>query len=122
MGTEVLQPQACFINVGPVIVTKNANNNDDEKMGSASRREVDVKLDCEKDDDWYAGSGFFNSPSPKSLPFPSFFNKKQENPMAMVADHEATKQLCRLLRLSIDGRVRLQEYCTINMMFITLYV
>ncbi|KAI3804619.1 hypothetical protein L1987_26309 [Smallanthus sonchifolius] len=105
MGTEVLHPlQDCFINLAPVIVTKHENNNvgyhtPPEKMGSASRRELNLKLDCDNNDDnSYAGSGFFHSPSPKSLPFPSFFNKKQDS-MAMVADHEATKHLCRLLRL-----------------------
>ncbi|KAI3756106.1 hypothetical protein L1987_55919 [Smallanthus sonchifolius] len=99
MGTEVLHPlQDCFINLAPVI-HNDGHHTPPEKMGSSSRRELNLKLDCENDDDnSYAGSGFFHSPSPKSLPFPSFFNKKQDS-MAMVADHEATKHLCRLLRL-----------------------
>ncbi|KAK9077749.1 hypothetical protein SSX86_006086 [Deinandra increscens subsp. villosa] len=111
MGTELLRPQDCFINAAPVIVTKTGNNNHGyrkpdqklppENMGSASRREHRyLELECKNyDDDSYAGSGFFHSPSPKSLPFPSFFNKKQDDSMAMVADREATEHLCRLLRL-----------------------
>ncbi|KAK9065590.1 hypothetical protein SSX86_014991 [Deinandra increscens subsp. villosa] len=91
MGTEVLHPQdSFFINVPPVIV----------------RKEPDLKPNCENGDDSYAGSGFFHSPSPRSLPLPSFFNKKQEEEsMAMAEDHgggfddSATKHLCRLLRL-----------------------
>ncbi|GKC07556.1 hypothetical protein Tco_0999166 [Tanacetum coccineum] len=48
-------------------------------------------------------SAFFHSPSPRSLPLPSFFNKKQDS-MALVTDHDAfddsaTKHLCSLLRL-----------------------
>ncbi|MFS7922784.1 hypothetical protein Hanom_Chr03g00253061 [Helianthus anomalus] len=101
MGTEVLHPQDCFINVSLVIGTKIATNNNQkppEKMGSASRRDLNMKLHCVNDDDSYAGSAFFRSPSPKSLPFPSFFSKKHDS-RDMVADREATKHLCRLLRL-----------------------
>ncbi|KAG6428088.1 hypothetical protein SASPL_112337 [Salvia splendens] len=42
----------------------------------------------------YAGSAFSLSPSPRSLPLPSFFNKKL-NP----SDDPATRDLRRLLRL-----------------------
>ncbi|KAL6548439.1 hypothetical protein OROGR_008860 [Orobanche gracilis] len=51
--------------------------------------------------DVYAGSAFSLSPSPRSLPLPSFFNKKQQpshcgiNPL----DNPATRDLRRLLRL-----------------------
>ncbi|KAL1548531.1 hypothetical protein AAHA92_16750 [Salvia divinorum] len=47
--------------------------------------------------DVYAGSAFSLSPSPRSLPLPSFFNKKQVkiNP----SDDPATRDLRRLLRL-----------------------
>nr|XP_043630352.1 uncharacterized protein LOC122601676 [Erigeron canadensis] len=139
MGTEVLRPQEyCFGNVAPVIVLKKGdsyrttvcNNNGyqkpqpqrllPEKMGSTSGREGKLKLHCENVDDSYAGSAFFHSPSPRSLPLPSFFNKKQES-MATGECHDgfddsATKHLCSLLRLgdtgntnSINGGVRLHE-------------
>lgn len=44
----------------------------------------------------YAGSAFFASPSPDSLPLPSFSKKKQMN---LVVDDSATRDLRRLLRL-----------------------
>ncbi|GAB2210334.1 hypothetical protein Droror1_Dr00015598 [Drosera rotundifolia] len=44
----------------------------------------------------YAGSAFFVSPSPDSLPLPSFSKKKQMN---LVVDDSATRDLRRLLRL-----------------------
>uniref|UniRef100_A0A5B7BE85 Uncharacterized protein n=1 Tax=Davidia involucrata TaxID=16924 RepID=A0A5B7BE85_DAVIN len=46
--------------------------------------------------DVYAGSAFSLSPSPSSLPLPSFFNKKQ---VSKIVDDSATKDLRRLLRL-----------------------
>ncbi|RVW55683.1 hypothetical protein CK203_001422 [Vitis vinifera] len=46
--------------------------------------------------DMYAGSAFALSPSPSSLPLPSFSRKKQMSP---VVDDWATKDLRRLLRL-----------------------
>ncbi|KAL8264659.1 hypothetical protein R6Q59_022789 [Mikania micrantha] len=118
MGTEVLHPQDFFINVAPVIVSKTRNTfctttngckkphqPDPEKRGSASGREPDHLMPtCENGDDSYAGPVFVHSPSPRSLPLPSFFNKKQEGLMTMVEDpggfdDSATKYLCRLLRL-----------------------
>ncbi|KAL9140080.1 hypothetical protein ABFS82_14G012500 [Erythranthe guttata] len=43
----------------------------------------------------YAGSGCFTSPSPRSVPLPSFFSKKEpEN-----SEDGATRDLRRLLRL-----------------------
>ncbi|XP_051128051.1 uncharacterized protein LOC127249341 [Andrographis paniculata] len=50
----------------------------------------------------YAGSAFSLSPSPKSLPLPSFFNKKQQNGASSTANSatdSATRDLRRLLRL-----------------------
>ncbi|KAA8548544.1 hypothetical protein F0562_000189 [Nyssa sinensis] len=46
--------------------------------------------------DVYAGSAFSLSPSPSSLPLPSFFNKKQ---VSKIVDDSATRDLRRLLRL-----------------------
>uniref|UniRef100_A0A5B7B497 Uncharacterized protein n=1 Tax=Davidia involucrata TaxID=16924 RepID=A0A5B7B497_DAVIN len=47
--------------------------------------------------DVYAGSAFSVSPSPKSLPLPSFFNKKQQ--VSSFIDDSATRDLRRLLGL-----------------------
>lgn len=46
--------------------------------------------------DVYAGSAFFISPSPSSLPLPSFSKRKEVFP---IVDDSATKDLRRLLRL-----------------------
>ena len=46
--------------------------------------------------DTYAGSAFSLSPSPRSLPLPSFFNKKQQD---LAPINPATRDLRRLLRL-----------------------
>jgi len=46
--------------------------------------------------DMYAGSAFSMSPSPRALPLPSFFNKKQ---VSNVVEDSATRDLRRLLRL-----------------------
>jgi len=46
--------------------------------------------------DMYAGSAFSLSPSPSSLPLPSFFSKKQDS---KATDDSATRDLRRLLRL-----------------------
>lgn len=46
--------------------------------------------------DVYAGSAFSMSPSPRALPLPSFFSKKQAS---KVVDDSATRDLRRLLRL-----------------------
>ena len=45
--------------------------------------------------DVYAGSGFSQSPSPRSLPLPSFFRRKASD----AVDNSATEGLRRLLRL-----------------------
>ncbi|KAI3469474.1 hypothetical protein Pfo_026137 [Paulownia fortunei] len=47
----------------------------------------------------YAGSAFSLSPSPRSVPLPSFFNKKQQNDSEIKPFDSATKDLRRLLRL-----------------------
>ncbi|CAI9758329.1 unnamed protein product [Fraxinus pennsylvanica] len=49
--------------------------------------------------DTYAGSAFSTSPSPRSLPVPSFFNKKKQDSARQVFDDSATRDLRRLLRL-----------------------
>lgn len=51
--------------------------------------------------DMYAGSAFSLSPSPRSLPLPSFFNKKQQEDSKIINpfDDPATRDLRRLLRL-----------------------
>ncbi|XP_047335876.1 uncharacterized protein LOC124939444 [Impatiens glandulifera] len=46
--------------------------------------------------DTYAGSAVSISPSPNSLPLPSFFSKKQ---VSKIFEDSATRDLCRLLRL-----------------------
>ncbi|PHU09754.1 hypothetical protein BC332_21614 [Capsicum chinense] len=46
--------------------------------------------------DLYAGSAFFSSPPPSSLPLPAFFKKKSDGD-----NHEATSDLRRLLRLDL---------------------
>ncbi|KAM7463001.1 hypothetical protein LguiA_031122 [Lonicera macranthoides] len=46
--------------------------------------------------DMYAGSAFSLSPSPSSLPLPSFFSKKK---VSEITDASATRDLRRLLRL-----------------------
>ncbi|XP_022843951.1 uncharacterized protein LOC111367359 [Olea europaea var. sylvestris] len=49
--------------------------------------------------DIYAGSAFSMSPSPRSLPVPSFFNNKRQDSARKVFDDSATRDLRRLLRL-----------------------
>ncbi|GFP98620.1 hypothetical protein PHJA_002005900 [Phtheirospermum japonicum] len=51
--------------------------------------------------DVYAGSAFSLSPSPRSLPLPSFFNKKEQIDDVEIkpSDNPATRDLRRLLRL-----------------------
>ncbi|KAL0388729.1 UNVERIFIED_CONTAM: hypothetical protein Sradi_2754700 [Sesamum radiatum] len=50
--------------------------------------------------DMYAGSACSQSPSPRSVPLPSFFNKKQQNDSIDKSfDDSATRDLRRLLRL-----------------------
>ncbi|KAE8660108.1 hypothetical protein F3Y22_tig00116958pilonHSYRG00085 [Hibiscus syriacus] len=57
---------------------------------------VDIKSSVMEKSDLYAGSAFFVSPAPSSLPLPSF-SKKKEVPV----DELATKGLRRLLQLDL---------------------
>ncbi|KAL4386117.1 hypothetical protein GQ457_09G022750 [Hibiscus cannabinus] len=57
---------------------------------------VDIKSSVTGKSDVYAGSAFFVSPAPSSLPLPSF-SKKKEAPV----DDSATRDLRRLLRLDL---------------------
>ncbi|KAF5743344.1 hypothetical protein HS088_TW09G01412 [Tripterygium wilfordii] len=47
---------------------------------------------------FYAGSAFFTSPPPSSLPLPAFFTKKTTT----VKYDDATSDLCRILNLNLD--------------------
>lgn len=49
--------------------------------------------------DVYAGSAFSNSPSPRSLPLPSFFNNNKKQVELKPFDDSASRDLRRLLRL-----------------------
>ncbi|KAK6122649.1 hypothetical protein DH2020_019981 [Rehmannia glutinosa] len=49
--------------------------------------------------DIYAGSAFSMSPSPRSVPLPSFFNKKGLNDCESKQFYDATRDLRRILRL-----------------------
>ncbi|XP_022138318.1 uncharacterized protein LOC111009532 [Momordica charantia] len=70
-----------------------------ERLGPAPEmvpkqiRIVDVRCPIS---DVYAGSAFSMSPSPSSLPLPSFSKKKQ---VSTIVDDSATRDLRRLLRL-----------------------
>ncbi|KAE8725889.1 hypothetical protein F3Y22_tig00008013pilonHSYRG00154 [Hibiscus syriacus] len=69
----------------------------DSKIKSKSLiRIVDIKSSVMGKSDVYAGSAFFVSPAPSSLPLPSF-SKKKEVPV----DDSATRDLRRLLRLDL---------------------
>ncbi|GMI69827.1 hypothetical protein like AT3G21570 [Hibiscus trionum] len=57
---------------------------------------MDIKPSWTGKSDVYAGSAFFLSPAPSSLPLPSF-SKKKEVPV----DDSATRDLRRLLRLDL---------------------
>lgn len=62
-----------------------------------------VRKKCMGEDDVYAGSAFFVSPSPSSLPLPSFFNTSTNtntnNSGSNMDNDSATRDLRRLLRL-----------------------
>lgn len=59
-------------------------------------RIVDVRCPIAGKADVYAGSAFSMSPSPSSLPLPSFSKKKH---VSTIVDDSATRDLRRLLRL-----------------------
>ncbi|KAL0393178.1 UNVERIFIED_CONTAM: hypothetical protein Sradi_2540600 [Sesamum radiatum] len=59
-----------------------------------------IRLGAPSSGDIYAGSAFFSSPSPRSVPLPSFFNKRDSNDcQSEPFDDGATRDLRRLLRL-----------------------
>ncbi|KAL3508015.1 hypothetical protein ACH5RR_033397 [Cinchona calisaya] len=80
---------------------------------SRMKRDIQRKKFMDEDcynDDLYAGSAFFSSPSPSSLPFPSFFNVNNNHRLPRHHHHHlatnkvnshdsATRDLRRLLRL-----------------------
>ncbi|XWS13978.1 hypothetical protein CRYUN_Cryun36dG0084600 [Craigia yunnanensis] len=68
----------------------------DPEMVSKQIRIVDIKSPVTGKCDMYAGSAFFVSPAPSSLPLPSFSKKKQ-----VSIDDSATRDLRRLLRLDL---------------------
>ncbi|KAK4433965.1 hypothetical protein Salat_0559200 [Sesamum alatum] len=59
-----------------------------------------IRLGAPSTGDVYAGSAFFSSPSPRSVPLPSFFNKRDSDDcQSEPFDDGATRDLRRLLRL-----------------------
>ncbi|XP_039017778.1 uncharacterized protein LOC120148840 [Hibiscus syriacus] len=78
------------------VVTGTDRLGPDLKMVPKQIRIVDIKSSVTGKSDVYAGSAFFVSPAPSSLPLPSF-SKKKEVPV----DDSATRDLRRLLRLDL---------------------
>ncbi|KAK6117348.1 hypothetical protein DH2020_048939 [Rehmannia glutinosa] len=73
-----------------------------QRIGPASPEMVpkQIRLSPPSLPDVYAGSAFSLSPSPRSLPLPSFFNKKHQiDGENKPLDNTATRDLRRLLRL-----------------------
>ncbi|KAE8736007.1 hypothetical protein F3Y22_tig00000218pilonHSYRG00149 [Hibiscus syriacus] len=79
-----------------LIVTGTDRLGPDPEMVPKQINIVDIKSSVTGKSDVYAGSAFFVSPAPSSLPLPSF-SKKKEDPV----DNSATKGLRRLLRLDL---------------------
>ncbi|XP_039058323.1 uncharacterized protein LOC120201859 [Hibiscus syriacus] len=79
-----------------LVVTGTDRLGPDPKMVPKEIRIVDIKSSVMGKSDVYAGSAFFVSPAPSSLPLPSF-SKKKEVPV----DDSATRDLRRLLRLDL---------------------
>lgn len=50
---------------------------------------------------FYAGSAFFTSPPPSSLPLPAFFNKKTD---VAAVNNDATDTLIKMLNLKLDRK------------------
>ncbi|KAL3505816.1 hypothetical protein ACH5RR_031198 [Cinchona calisaya] len=71
---------------------------DATRMKKQHSNNVRHKFIMHEGDDVYAGSAFFASPSPSSLPLPSFFNVNNHNNLTNNHD-SATRDLRRLLRL-----------------------
>ncbi|KAJ6430678.1 hypothetical protein OIU84_021964 [Salix udensis] len=81
-------------NDGDLVVASTDRMGPDPKMVSKHVRVVDLRSPVAGNCDMYAGSAFSVSPSPSSLPLPSFSKKKQ-----LPIDDSATRDLRRLLRL-----------------------
>ncbi|KAB5545447.1 hypothetical protein DKX38_013559 [Salix brachista] len=81
-------------NDGDLVVASTDRLGPDPKMVSKHVRVVDLRSPVAGNCDMYAGSAFSVSPSPSSLPLPSFSKKKQ-----LPIDDSATRDLRRLLRL-----------------------
>ncbi|KAF8392509.1 hypothetical protein HHK36_022852 [Tetracentron sinense] len=123
MGTEILHSQDCLIDrlrVAPAVLPRRKSKKrvpQSEPLISKKSSSDDLKTGCNSYDlkkrndflkkksflspvavrcDVYAGSACSLSPSPSSLPLPSFFTKKEN--LAIFED-SATKDLRRLLRL-----------------------
>ncbi|KAL0434568.1 UNVERIFIED_CONTAM: hypothetical protein Slati_2791100 [Sesamum latifolium] len=59
-----------------------------------------IHLGAPSSSDVYAGSAFYSSPSPRSVPLPSFFNRRDSSDCQREPfDDGATRDLRRLLRL-----------------------
>lgn len=69
------------------------------RLGSDSQEMVPkkIRLVAAPPADIYAGTAFISSPSPRSVPLPSFFNKKDQPNEAF--EDGATRDLRRMLRL-----------------------
>ncbi|GMI70356.1 hypothetical protein like AT3G21570 [Hibiscus trionum] len=75
-----------------LVVTGTDRLGPDQEMVPKQIKIVDIKGKS----DMYAGSAFFVSPAPSSLPLPSFSKKKE-----VAVDDSATRDLRRLLRLDL---------------------
>lgn len=69
------------------------------RIGPDSPGMVPKQICMQRSTDGYAGSAFSMSPSPRSLPLPSFFKKHVEDGGVKLFDDSATRDLRRLLRL-----------------------
>lgn len=105
-SSEDLRPRSNNLgqsNFGSVTILKrgeviHSKNKTDEMVGNLSPVPdlKQIRVSPVKAGDTYAGSAFSLSPSPRALPLPSFFSKKQGSEFV---DDSATRDLRRLLRL-----------------------
>ncbi|KAJ8766273.1 hypothetical protein K2173_022332 [Erythroxylum novogranatense] len=79
---------------GEMVVTGTDRLGPEPEMVPKQVRMVDLSSPLAGKSDMYAGSAFFMSPAPSSLPLPSFSKRKQ-----VSVDDLATRDLRRLLRL-----------------------
>lgn len=79
-----------------LVVTGTDRLGPDPDMVPKQIKIVDIKSPLAAKSDVYAGSAFFVSPAPSSLPLPSFSKKKH-----VSFDDSATRDLRRLLRLDL---------------------